>query len=126
MRKWLARLIWVPLALVGAVFAIANREKVVISLWPLPWEASLPLFMVLLVVLLIGLLMGGLIVWLGGHHHRVTARRQTRSNESLRRQVAEMKATPPAVAPAVAPAAAPALPAPASPAAGTTASLPPR
>ncbi len=101
MRKWLARLIWVPLALVGAVFAIANREKVVISLWPLPWEVALPLFMVLLAVLAVGLIMGGLIVWLGGHHHRATARRQTRSNESLRRQVAELKATPPASAPAL-------------------------
>lgn len=96
MRKWLARLVWVPLALIGAVFAVANREKVVVSLWPLPWEASLPLFMVMLIVLVIGLVVGGAIVWLGGHRYRATARQQTRSNESLRRQVAELKATPPA------------------------------
>lgn len=94
-RKWLSRLIWIPLALIGAVFAVANREKVTISLWPLPWEASLPLFMVLIGVLVLGLLVGGLIVWLGGHHHRVTARQQTRSSEQLRRQVAELKTAPP-------------------------------
>jgi len=101
MRRWLARLVWVPLALVGAVFAIANREKVTISLWPLPWDASLPLFIVILAVLVVGLIVGGMLVWVGGHRHRATARRQTRSNESLRRQVAELKATPPAPAPAL-------------------------
>lgn len=104
MRKWLARLIWVPLALVGLVFAIANREKVAISLWPLPWDVTLPLFMVILGVLMVGLVVGGLMVWLGGHHHRATARQQTRSNERLRRQVAELKAAPPP----------PSLPAPAA------------
>lgn len=98
MRKWLARLVWVPLALVGGIFAIANREKTVISLWPLPWDVTLPLFMILLAVLLIGLVAGGLIVWLGGHHHRATARQQTRSADQLRRQVAQMKAAPPATA----------------------------
>ncbi|MGE0660787.1 MAG: lipopolysaccharide assembly protein LapA domain-containing protein [Reyranellaceae bacterium] len=97
-RKWLARLIWMPLALLGAVFAIANRETVTISLWPLPWEASLPLFLVLLAVLLLGILVGGLIVWLGGHRYRATARQQTRTSAQLRRQVAELKATPPAQA----------------------------
>lgn len=95
MRKWLARLIWVPLALLGGVFAVANRETVTISLWPLPWEASLPLFLVLLVVLVLGLMAGGLIVWLGGHRYRATARQQTRSNTRLRRQVDELKAAPP-------------------------------
>ena len=109
MRKWLARLVWVPLALIGAVFAIANREKVIVSLWPLPWEASLPLFMVMLIVLFIGLIVGGLIVWLGGHRYRATARQQTRSNETLRRQVADLKATPPSPAPAPA---TPSLPSP--------------
>jgi putative membrane protein len=111
MRKWLARLVWVPLALLGAIFAIANREKVAVSLWPLPWEATLPLFMIMLIVLCIGLLLGGVMVWLGGHRYRATARQQTRSNENLRRQVAELKATP---------APAPSLPAPDTPA------LPPR
>lgn len=111
MRKWLARLIWVPLALMGGIFAIANREKVAISLWPLPWDVTLPLFLVLLGVLLIGLVVGGLIVWLGGHRYRASARHQTRSNEQLRRQVAELKATPPATAlPAPGPTPGPALP----------------
>jgi len=98
MRKWLARLVWVPLALIGGVFAVANREKTVISLWPLPWDVTLPLFMILLLVLLVGLVAGGLIVWLGGHRYRATARQQTRSADQLRRQVAQMKATPPATA----------------------------
>jgi len=111
LRKWLARLIWVPLALMGGVFAIANRQTVTVSLWPLPWEASLPLFLVLLAVLLLGLMAGGLIVWLGGHRYRATARQQTRSNVSLRRQVDDLKAAPP---PAVA------LPAPQSGAPHTT------
>ncbi|MGE0153119.1 MAG: lipopolysaccharide assembly protein LapA domain-containing protein [Reyranellaceae bacterium] len=118
----MARLIWVPLALIGAVFAVANREKVVVSLWPLPWEASLPLFMVMLLVLFVGLVLGGTIVWLGGHRYRATARQQTRSNESLRRQVAELKAAPPSL-PASLP---PSLPSSLPPPAASGPALPPR
>ena len=101
--KWFARLIWIPLALAGAVFAIANRQTVTLSLWPLPWEATLPLFLILIAVLLLGVLIGGAIVWLGGHRYRVTARQQTRASTELRRQVSALKTAPSPAAAALPP-----------------------
>lgn len=115
MKKWLARLVWIPLALVGLVFAIANRETVELSLWPLPWSATAPFYMILLATLLVGMIIGAVLTWLGGHHYRVEARQHSRASDRLQRQVAELKSAA-AAAPPPAPPAPPATtpPAPAT------------
>jgi uncharacterized integral membrane protein len=87
MKKLLVRLVLLPILLIVAVFAISNRAPVELSLWPLPWEADAPLFLVLLATLLIGVLIGAVLVWAGGHRYRSAARHHRRSSERLQRQV---------------------------------------
>jgi uncharacterized integral membrane protein len=66
------------LALVAAVlilFAVSNRESVIIELWPLPDRAELPLYLVVLGTLVIGFVVGELVAWAGGWRWRREARR---------------------------------------------------
>lgn len=67
--KWLKTLLWMVLFLVAVLFAVQNREEVIIrfAFLPLPnylWfqlpETPLPLFVILLGSLLLGVLIGGL------------------------------------------------------------------
>ena len=52
---WLAGL---PLVLVVAAFALSNRQRVTLDLWPLPVETTLPLYLAVLGPLALGLLGG--------------------------------------------------------------------
>lgn len=91
-KKILVRSIVLPVALIGAVLAISNREVIEIKLWPLPWSLNVPLFVALLAAMFVGALVGGAIVWLGGRRHRSAAREHRRESDRLRRQLGEARA----------------------------------
>src|SRR5437016_2955530 len=87
LRKIVAALILIPLALMIVLFAVANRAPVAISLDPFGdqspmFSASLPLFLLLLIVLITGVIIGGVAAWL----------RQSRWRRRARRLAAELKA----------------------------------
>jgi uncharacterized integral membrane protein len=104
MKKLVVRLILLPILLVVAVFAIVNRAPVELSLWPLPWDARAPLFIVLLASLLLGVLIGAALVWGGARRQRSAARENRRANERLQRQIDRIKSQPPATPRATPPA----------------------
>ncbi len=56
--KFFARIIFVPVAVIIVLFAVANRQAVKLDFWPLPFEADPPLYLVLLGALAIGVLLG--------------------------------------------------------------------
>ena len=78
MRR-LSWIITIPFTIIVVVFAITNRGPVTVTLWPLPWIAELPLYLVVLGSLLVGFLVGAAIAWLSAgrrrHEARVTAER---------------------------------------------------
>jgi putative membrane protein len=78
MRR-LSWIITIPFTIVVVVFAINNRDPVTVSLWPQPWIAQLPLYLVVLGSLLVGFLVGAAIAWLSAgrrrHEARITAER---------------------------------------------------
>ncbi|MCC9621382.1 LapA family protein [Thalassospira sp. MA62] len=73
--RFLYWIIAIPLAVLIAVFAVSNRAAVTLSLWPLPYELDLPLFMPIMGGLLIGLVIGLTYEWLVHGKHRRAARR---------------------------------------------------
>lgn len=81
---WLLAL---PLSVLAAVFAVANRHDLRLQLWPLPWSLDLPVYLAVLVPLVLGMVLGGLAVWLAGHRTRAAARLHRRRAESLERQL---------------------------------------
>jgi uncharacterized integral membrane protein len=92
LRKIVAALILVPLAVVIIAFAVANRQIVTVSLDPFsasdPAAAmALPLFALIMLLLIVGVLIGGMAAWLRQGKWRTAARRLERQVEALRKKV---------------------------------------
>jgi hypothetical protein len=78
-RKVVSALILVPFAILFVVFAVANRQTVLISFDPFdqthPMLAvGLPLFALILLLVLGGVILGGVAAWLGQGKWRWRAR----------------------------------------------------
>ena len=97
--RFISWLIGLPLAVLVVVFALSNRQDVVVGLWPFADGLPLPVYLLVLLPLLAGLLAGlglGAVRNLG---HRRRARHQTRRAEGFERELASLRAsssTPPA------------------------------
>jgi len=76
----------VLVGLIVVLFAVSNRTEVEITLWPLPFQASLGLYAVVLLAVLIGFVAGLIAAWLAGGRVRRDRRR-------LRTQVQDLEQT---------------------------------
>jgi uncharacterized integral membrane protein len=110
LRRIVAAVILVPLAIIIVAFAVANRQVVTVSFDPLgePPVASLamPLFVLILGLLIAGVIIGGVAAWLGQGKWRGAARRFERDMRALRGKLSAYEAMaerqsnmPPAAAP---------------------------
>jgi uncharacterized integral membrane protein len=96
LRKFVAAVILIPLAIVIVAFAVANRQIVTVSLDPFSSEhpassVTLPLFALILVLLIAGVVIGGVAAWLRQAKWRRVARRLEREVEALRSEVASLR-----------------------------------
>jgi len=107
--KLLYWLIALPIGLILIVFSVSNRDGVVVSFSPLPYEMSIPLFLLVFAVFVVGVLVGGLLGWMGGHGARRRARERKHRIAELETALrqAEQKQTTAATVTAPAPAADP-------------------
>ena len=92
MRKLIAAVILIPLAIVIMVFAVANREIITISFDPFDsaqpaYALKMPLFILIFVLVGIGVLVGGIAAWLKQHKWRVRARRAEAEARDLRTRI---------------------------------------
>jgi uncharacterized integral membrane protein len=101
LRRIVGWVVLVPLCLLLVVFALANRQLVVVNFNPLvPSEAlttpgvGVPLFLVLFTVLLFGVVLGGVATWFAQSHHRRDERSYRREAERLNREVDAMRRSP--------------------------------
>jgi uncharacterized integral membrane protein len=98
LRKIVAAVILIPLAIVIIAFAVANRQIVTVSLDPFSSEhpassLTLPLFALIIVLLIVGVVIGGVAAWLRQSKWRRTARRLEREVDELRSEVASLRRT---------------------------------
>jgi uncharacterized membrane protein YciS (DUF1049 family) len=98
LRKIVAVLILVPLAIVLIAFAVANRQPVTVSFDP--FNAAQPaysqttwFFVPIFVALIVGVLIGGMAVKLGHGRWRRLARRLEREAGELRGKLDALQAT---------------------------------
>ncbi len=89
LRRVVAAIILVPLAIIIVVFAVANRQNVTISFDPFGGDMpvaslTLPLFVLILGLLIVGVVIGGVAAWLGQGKWRGAARRFEREMLVLR------------------------------------------
>ena len=99
LRKIVAAVILIPLAIVITAFAVANRQMVTVSLDPFSAERpasslSLPLFVLVIGLLIAGVLIGGVASWMRHGNLRRTARRFERDIRELRSELAALRQTP--------------------------------
>jgi uncharacterized integral membrane protein len=66
------------------IFAAANRDPVSINLWPLPFVAEPPLYILLMAALAAGVIVGGIAAWTKGSRWRRRARHAEREAKALR------------------------------------------
>ncbi len=79
MRKILTAIVVLPVAVLLVVFAVANREPVILSLDPFSpgapaWSIQLPLYIVILLAIAVGVVIGGVTDWIGQARYRREAR----------------------------------------------------
>lgn len=104
LRRFLAGLVGIPLALLIVAFAVANRQDVTIGLDPFARETpalafDAPLFAVVLGSLMLGVLIGGVASWTRQGKWRKEARRRRgevmrleAETETARREAAAARA----------------------------------
>ncbi len=87
--RWIAGLIMTAAVV---LFALGNREPVMLGWSPLAEPAQMPLFLPVLIALAAGFLAGGFSVWLNGAHARAEQRRQRKLIRELEKQVEDAAA----------------------------------
>jgi uncharacterized integral membrane protein len=96
MRKLVTALILVPLAIVFATFAVANRQTVVVSFDPFneahpAFVLSVPLFALILTLVIGGVVVGGVAAWLRQSKWRRAARLADAQARELRMELDRLK-----------------------------------
>ncbi len=92
----------VPLCVALVVFALANRQLVIVNFNPLQPPETLtgqgfgvPMFLVIYGVLICGVLLGGIAAWFAQGHVRSQKRALMRQNDRLSRELDATRRTPP-------------------------------
>ena len=96
LRRIVAAIILIPLAVIIVAFAVANRHAVTVSFDPFAGDEpaaslTLPLFALVILLLIFGVLLGGLATWLGQGKWRGAARRFERELLQLRAKIAALE-----------------------------------
>lgn len=92
----LDKLLFVPVAALAASFAVANRTPTTLSLWPLPFEIELPLYVAVLGALALGGVLGAVVSWFSAGKFRRRARTEARKARSLERELRDTDGRSPA------------------------------
>ncbi len=90
--KRLSLVITIPLFLVLVVFAVANRQRVDLNLWPFFVVHDVALFLLALGMLALGALIGALWLWVPLARWRLRARSHERRVVELEAALAENRA----------------------------------
>ncbi|WEK51138.1 MAG: lipopolysaccharide assembly protein LapA domain-containing protein [Candidatus Kaistia colombiensis] len=97
MKKILAVVILVPIAIIAVALSVANRHAVVLSLDPFNSAdpavvISMPLFVLIFAAIALGIVIGGVGTWLGQGRWRRQSRRLRHELQDAKRENAQYRA----------------------------------
>lgn len=104
MKNFFSNLALVIVAAVVVLFIVANRGKVEISLWPLPYLVDLPLYLVFFIGLFAGMVLAGAIGVIRRARSFARARRAEKESRRLQAEVDSLEQELDAGAPGSSPA----------------------
>lgn len=84
-------LIAIIVAIVVVLFAVSNREVVVVEIWPFPVRIEAGLYAVILLAVLTGFLMGAIAAWMGGRNKRAELRAARKRMRDMEQSLARLK-----------------------------------
>jgi len=84
-----------PLTVIVVIFAVMNRATVHVELWPWPWDAETPLFILVGATFLVGFLAGALAMWFSGKSGRRRFREIRQANARNAKELNSLKANVP-------------------------------
>lgn len=87
----IAWIVTIPVAALVVLFALMNRQQVTLSLWPLPWDISAPVFLFTLGAVVFGFLFGAIVTFFSGGHTRQKLREARRALAESQDEVARLK-----------------------------------
>jgi uncharacterized integral membrane protein len=95
-RKIVAAVVLIPLAVIIIGFAVANRQAVTISFDPFnaahpAYALTLPLFAIILLLVIFGVVIGGFAAWLRQGKWRSAARRAEAENHEILAENAQLR-----------------------------------
>jgi len=91
--RFVNTVIAVIVALAVILFAVSNREEVEITLWPLPFQANMGVYAVVLLAVLVGFLGGMAAAWLAAGSVRRERRRLRGQVRDLEQSLGRSKMT---------------------------------
>jgi uncharacterized integral membrane protein len=99
-RKIVSFIVLVPIAILGVMFAVANRQTVTVSFDPFDtaqpaYALSVPLFVLVFLVLVAGVILGGCAAWVGQGKWRKVARRLDSDVAQLKQQMHSLRPSEP-------------------------------
>ena len=106
LKRILSWIIWLPIAVAGVGFAVANREWITVSFDPInrahPFAtADMPLWVLFFAGVRAGIFAGWFVAWMGAGRHRRGAREArialVRAQQQHEREKRELQQTLPAV-----------------------------
>ena len=78
-------------ALIVVLFAVSNRQPIVIEIWPFPFRIEAGLYAVILVAILFGFAAGAIAAWMGGAEKRSALRAARKRTRELEQSVARLR-----------------------------------
>jgi lipopolysaccharide assembly protein A len=91
LRGLITALFALPFTLLIILFAVSNRALVTVELFPLPGQAILPLYLLVLPLLALSFFLGALLMWVLGHGARATARRESKRAQKLEKELGSLR-----------------------------------
>jgi len=91
--KIFSRILFLLFVLIGVLIAVSNSQPVQLTMWPLPHQVVMPLYLLVVLLLLLGVLVGLGLGWWAARHHRRRAREASGEAARLDREVQRLRQT---------------------------------
>lgn len=85
--RHLSWILTAPIAVLVVLFAVSNLDSVTLSLFPLPYDLTVRVYLLTLIVLFVGFVLGSIVTWIADRKRRRLTRIQGRRLAELEHEL---------------------------------------